>query len=595
MIGSPQTAWIRAAASKAADPGEWWRFEDPVEALEAAEPQGLFALFERLEEARQEGLWAVGWVAYEAAPALDPALAVRTSANESIAAFGLFRPPTFGIPAPAEAIALPDLEADLGESAYSRAVAEIRGAIAAGETYQVNFTFPMKARYDEAPERLFSKLAATSRAPYAAFLDCGERAVISLSPELFFELEGDLLTMRPMKGTRARGRFLEEDRRRAEELATSPKERAENLMIVDMVRNDLGRLARPGSVAVERLFALERYPTVWQMTSTVSARTDAGLLEIFRGLFPCASVTGAPKSRTMQWISRLEAGARGVYCGAIGWAAPGRKARFSVAIRTAVVDRARRTLEYGVGSGVVWDSTPAAEYAECLTKARAIGAPPSTFSLIETMLWQHRGGVRWLECHLRRLAQSADHFDIPVEVEEWRRAIFAAIGEVSTLSSKRLKLRCELRADGAFRVVSSEEPRARRLWRVRLAESPVDSADARLFHKTSDRTLYEAAGAEARAAGADEAILWNERGELTEGTRTNLVLDLDGSWVTPSRESGLLAGVCRQVLLDRRRIREAVLRKNDLGRAQAIYLTNSLRGLMRAVLDDRPKPAREAG
>lgn len=595
MIGSPQCAWIRAPASTAAAPGEWWRFEDPVEALEAAEPQGLSTLFERLEEARQEGLWAVGCVSYEAAPALDPALEVRSSANGSLAAFGLFRPPAFGEPAPAEEVALPNLEAGLGAEAYERAVTAIRGAIAAGETYQVNFTFPMKARYDETPERLFSKLAATSRAPYAAFFDCGERAVISLSPELFFELEGDLLTMRPMKGTRARGRFLEEDRRRAEELASSPKERAENLMIVDMVRNDLGRVARPGSVAVERLFALERYPTVWQMTSTVSARTDAGLLEIFRGLFPCASVTGAPKARTMQWISRLEAGARGVYCGAIGWAAPGRRARFSVAIRTAVVDRARQTLEYGVGSGVVWDSTPAAEYAECLTKARAIGAPPSTFGLIETMLWQRVGGVRWLERHLRRLAESADHFDIPVEVGEWRRVISAAVAEASKSAPSRVKLRCELSADGTFRVESSVQPRSSRLWRVRLAGSPVDSADARLFHKTSDRTLYEAAAAEARAAGADEAILWNERGELTEGTRTNLVLDLDGSWVTPSRESGLLAGVCRQVLLDRRRIREAVLRKNDLGRAQAIYLTNSLRGLMRAVLDDRPKPAREAG
>ncbi|MDQ1346738.1 MAG: para-aminobenzoate synthetase / 4-amino-4-deoxychorismate lyase, partial [Acidobacteriota bacterium] len=448
--------------------------------------------------------------------------------------------------------------------------------------------FPLRGGFTGDPEVLFWHLAPASAAPHAAFLDCGGKAVVSLSPELFFSRQGDRLVMRPMKGTRRRGRFTAEDDRQAAELAGSPKERAENLMIVDMVRNDLGRIAAPGSVEVESLMALERYPTVWQMTSTVAARTAASLPEIFAALFPCASVTGAPKARTMEWIARLERRPRGIYCGAIGWVAPQRRACFSVAIRTAVVDRDRGEIEYAVGSGVVWDSAAAAEYQECLTKARALVDPGPPFALFETLLWRPRCGVSYLEKHLARLSSSADYFGFSHDEKARRAAVEAELGALASQQTERHRIRLELAPDGAFSFTSEPFRPDRRSWRAILASAPVAAENVRLFHKTTDRRIYDAALAEARAAGADEAILWNERGELTEGTRTNLVLEIGGERLTPARECGLLGGIFRQSLLERGKVREAVLTRDDLARARRVLLVNSLRGWIPAELVSRP-------
>ncbi|MBP7587206.1 MAG: aminodeoxychorismate synthase component I [Thermoanaerobaculia bacterium] len=583
MNEAPASAILRAP-----DDGRearWWRFRSPSARIGATSLEEVPELLERVERATEEGLWAVGCVAYEAAPAFDPALAVRPPAAGLLAAFSLFPPPE---PIPTPSGMQPALAARLSplldSAEHSAALATIREAIAAGETYQVNFTFPMRSRFTGDPEGLFWSLAPASRAPHAAFLDCGDSAVVSLSPELFFTRTGDRLEMRPMKGTRLRGRFPEEDGRQATELAISAKERAENLMIVDMVRNDLGRIAEAGSVAVESLFALERYPTVWQMTSTVSARSRARLPEIFAALFPCASVTGAPKARTMDWIARLERFPRGVYCGAIGWVAPTRRASFSVAIRTAVIDRTAGTLSYGVGSGVVWDSKPAAEYLECLAKARAFVAPPPPFALFETMLWRPRCGVALLENHLARLAASANYFGFSLDARAWRSAVEAGLAALAGNETQRQRIRLELAPDGVFSFTSGPFRPDRRTWRVVLAGVPVDSQSVSLFHKTTDRRVYDAALAGARAAGADEAILWNERGELTEGTRTNLVLEIGGERLTPPRECGLLAGVFREALLERGRLKEAVLTREDLSRARRVLLVNALRGWIPAAL-----------
>lgn len=573
MSAAPVRALLRAPAEG------WWRFDSPVERLGATTPAEIPALLERVERATGEGHWAVGWVAYEAAPAFDPALVVRPPMAGPLAAFSLFRPPesiaVWPTREPRPGVVLSPL---VDREEHAVALEAIRQAIAAGETYQVNFTFPMGSRFAGDLEGLFWSLAPASRAQHAAFLDCGESAVVSLSPELFFSRTGDRLEMRPMKGTRLRGRFFEEDAAQAAALAASPKERAENLMIVDMVRNDLGRIAETGSVAVERLFSLERYPTVWQMTSTVTAQSHASLREIFAALFPCASVTGAPKARTMDWIARLEQFPRGVYCGAIGWVAPARRASFSVAIRTAIVDRKAGTLSYGVGSGVVWDSNPAAEYLECLAKGRAFVAPPSPFALFETMLWRQRCGVALLEEHLARLARSADYFGFGLDEKALRAAVEAELAALAGSETQPRRLRLELAPDGIFSFASSPFRPDRRVWRVVLAEVPVDSESVSLFHKTTDRRVYDAALAGARATGADEAILWNERGELTEGTRTNLVLEIDGECLTPARECGLLAGVFRQELLAKRRIKEAVVGREELSRASRIWLVNALRG-----------------
>ena len=584
------TAPVRAIL-RAPDEGRapcWWQFESAVERHEAATLSAVPGVLERVERATEEGLWAVGWVAYEAAPAFDPALVVRPPAPGLLAAFSLFPPPD-SIPArpagePAPGAMLSPL---LDREEHALALATIHEAIAAGETYQVNFTFPMRSGFAGDPEGLFWSLAPASGAPHAALLEGGGSAVVSLSPELFFSRNGDRMEMRPMKGTRLRGRFPEEDGRQASELAGSAKERAENLMIVDMVRNDLGRIAEPGSVAVESLFALERYPTVWQMTSTVSARSRARLPEIFAALFPCASVTGAPKARTMAWIARLERFPRGVYCGAIGWVAPQRRASFSVAIRTAVVDRSAATLEYGVGSGVVWDSQPAAEYQECLAKARAFAAPQPPFALFETMLWRPRCGVGLLAAHLARLEASADYFGFSHDARTWRSRVEAELAALAKQETHRQRIRLELAADGVLFFTNRPFRPEPREWRAILVSEPVESQTVSLFHKTTDRTIYDAALAEARAAGADEAILWNERGELTEGTRTNLVLEIGGERLTPARECGLLAGVFRQSLLERGKAKEAVLTRADLARASRVLLVNALRGWIPAALVSR--------
>ena len=582
MNAAPVRARLRA-------PGDgWWRFESPVERLGAESLDEVPALLERVERATSDGLWAVGYVTYEAAPAFDPALVVRPPAAGLLAAFTLFPPPSAAeLPNAFQPAPPPPLQPGLAEGDHAAAVATILAAIAAGETYQVNFTFPMHARFNGDPEALFRLLAGQSAAPHAAYLECGDGALVSLSPELFFRRESDRVEMRPMKGTRLRGRFPEEDAAQAAGLAASAKERAENLMIVDMVRNDLGRIAEAGSVHVARLFELERYPTVWQMTSTVTARTAAGLPQLFRALFPCASVTGAPKARTMRRIAGLEGEARGIYCGAIGWAAPQRRATFAVAIRTAVVDRAAGTLKYGVGSGVVWDSEPAAEYQECLAKARAFSEPAPPFGLFETMLWRPRCGVALLEKHLARLAASANYFGFDHDEQAWREATGDGLTALARQEAQRQRIRLELAPDGVFSFTSKLFCPDRHGWRVRLASAPVDSQTVSLFHKTTNRALYDAALAGARAAGADEAILWNERGELTEGARTNLVLEIGGERLTPARECGLLAGVFRQSLLERGKVKEAVLTPEDLRRADRILLVNALRGWIATELVSR--------
>jgi para-aminobenzoate synthetase / 4-amino-4-deoxychorismate lyase len=599
LNGAPTRAILRRPPGDGAE-RPWWRFAEPAELHVAQRVEEIVPLLELVERANRRGLWAVGYLAYEAAPAFDPALAVHAvpPASAPLAGFGLFEPP--------ESVAAPVLDgmddrgadgfdeigraggiaAALGPEAHAAAVEAIRAAIAAGETYQVNLTFPLRQGFSGDAERLFWRLAPASAAPYAAFLDWGDTAVVSISPELFFERAGGRLRMRPMKGTRPRGRYSEEDGALAADLAASPKERAENLMIVDMVRNDLGRIAAAGSVEVERLFEIERYPTVWQMTSTIAAQSDAGLPALFGALFPCASVTGAPKARTMEWIRRLEGRRRGIYCGAIGWAAPERRAVFSVAIRTAVIDRERGELEYGVGSGVVWDSRPAAEYQECLAKGKALVDPGPSFGLFETMLWRPRCGIALLPLHLERLAASAEFFGFRLDETQLRERVESELARLADESSERRRARLELSADGSLSWTSKPFASDRRAWRVKLSDRPVESQDRRLFHKTTSREIYEAALAEARAAGCDEAILCNERGELTEGTRTNLVLEIGGERLTPARDCGLLAGVFRRSLLERGKIREAVLRREDLARAGRVLLVNSLRGWIPAELAD---------
>jgi para-aminobenzoate synthetase/4-amino-4-deoxychorismate lyase len=423
------------------------------------------------------------------------------------------------------------------------------------------------------PQEVFAALCRGDRLPHAAYLDLGRHVFASGSPELFFELEGDRIRSRPMKGTWPRGRHPAEDVRHAAALSESPKNRAENLMITDMVRNDLGRIARTGSVQVDDLFAIERYATVHQMTSTVTARTDAPLLELFRALFPAASITGAPKRRAMQIIAETEASPRGIYTGCIGTIGPGRRARFSVAIRTAWLDQASGIWEYGTGSGIVWDSDPDQEYAECLSKMAALRPRPE-FSLFETIL--HVPGEPGLaERHFARMMSSARHFGFEAD-----GTALAHLWERETRDRPQGAARVQLDRDGKVEIRWSE----RRFWpepvRIGLAKTPVDSRDPLLFHKTTRRHIYERAAAE--CPGCDEVLLVNEGGFLTEGTRSNLALRIKGRLLTPPLDHGLLPGILRQKLLEEGVLTEAPVRLEDLQCAEEVWVFNALRGVGRA-------------
>lgn len=545
----------------------------------AAESAGdLPALLTGVDEALAAGLWVAGFVAHEAAPAFDPAfVALPPREGLPLAWFGVYgRPAPVALP-PAPPLPPFRLRPELDRAAYVERVEEVRCAIARGDTYQVNLTHRLRGPLrglDAWP--LFLHLAASGQARYGGLLDLGETAIASASPELFFRRHGFRVVTRPMKGTALRGRFAAEDEARARRLRASAKERAENLMIVDMARHDLGRIAETGSVRVDELFAVEPYPTVWQLTSTVSATVREPFSRLLAALFPAASVTGAPKSSTTALIARLERSPRGPYTGALGWAGPGGEARFGVAIRTLLVDRERDLLEYGVGSGVVWDSRPEREWRECRAKAAVLATATRPAALFETLRWSPGGGYFLLDRHLERLTASAARFGIDCRREALLDALAA---EADRLGGAPHRVRLELGRDGAIAVGSAPLAPRSGPWRLALAPEPVDARDPLLFHKTVHREVYD----EARRArpDADDVLLWNRRGELTESTIANLALCLDGRWWTPPVACGLLAGTLRAELVARGRLGERALPLAALDRAEGIRLFNSVRGFVR--------------
>ncbi|MEE4274067.1 MAG: chorismate-binding protein, partial [Thermoanaerobaculales bacterium] len=411
---------LRSALIRDPATGGWTRFERPVENVCAWERAEVMGALRRIEEAVESGgLAAVGCIAYEAAPAFDPAFRTAAPADGlPLLCFGLFEGGSGGTPsfgAPAAGFSIGAWAPSQDRESYRQSIGRIRDCIAGAATYQVNHTFRMRATFTGDPASFFTDLVRAQPRCHAALLDMGERVVCSASPELMLQLDGERILSRPMKGTADRGRDLASDRAAVEALRRSEKNRAENAMIVDMVRNDLGRVADVGTVRVSARFDVERHPTVLQMTSTVEAETRADISEILGALFPFASVTGAPKVRTMELISELENEPRGVYTGAIGVIRPGRRARFSVAIRTAVVDLEAGEVEYGVGSGVVWDSGADAEYDECLAKARILTEHAQEFELLETLLWEPDAGFFLLDRHLDRLVEAAEYFGRPFD------------------------------------------------------------------------------------------------------------------------------------------------------------------------------------
>ena len=573
--------------------GTWLRFSNPCEEVEIHAPDKVLSSLDYIERrVEKEGLFAAGFVSYEAASAFDDALQTHKSGDFPLLRFGLFADvERIDLPIPAEEAYLTDWVAEETAAEFSEKVQNIRAAIARGETYQVNLTFPLTCDFPQDPWPFFLHLVHGQQAGGAGYLQTDRWAICSVSPEHFFTRCGDHLSMRPMKGTAPRGRTLEEDCQQAEGLQQSAKNRAENIMILDMVRNDLGRVAPPGEVKTEEICTLEKYPTVWQLTSAATAHSESSLAAIFQALFPCASITGAPKTKTMQIITATEAGPRQMYTGAFGWIAPDRKAHFTVAIRTALVDRLHKRATYGIGAGITWDSDCAEEYRECLDKAAVLSQPRTAFALIETFLWTPGKGYFVLPEHLSRLQASAEYFDFACSAEDVKDYLSDLASEFPATPQR---VRLLLHQDGRTEATTSiADPKPSLPLKIILAAAPVDSKDIFLYHKTTQRQTYESSLAE--AGGADEVVLWNQRGEVTECCTANLVIQKTGKFLTPPVTCGLLPGTYRDFLLQRGILTEQVLTVDDLRNCSNIYLINAVRKWRRATFCEGRQTDRTTG
>jgi para-aminobenzoate synthetase/4-amino-4-deoxychorismate lyase len=562
---------------------QWLFFHRPLQVHVAHSLESVVSILRTIEhQVTVNHLHAAGFIAYEAGPAFDPALIVQSPGAFPLLWFGIYREPeqiSFP-PLPRKGWATISWEPSVSEKEYRLLLGKIKEYIQAGDTYQVNYTFRLWAPFFEDPWRLFVQMVHAQGFGYGAFVNTERWTICSASPELFFTLEAEELSSQPMKGTVSRGLTQAEDLEQATWLQHSEKNRAENVMIVDMVRNDMGRIADVGSVEVPSLFDVEKYPTLWQMTSTVRCRTKASITDIFRTLFPAASITGAPKVRTMQIISELENAPRRIYTGTVGFFSPGRKAQFNVAIRTVLVDRLSHTSEYGVGGGIVWDSEKADELQECYTKARILVQLTPDFALLETILWTPQEGYFLLDDHLNRLRDSSAYFSRPVDIEAIREKLNALARK---LPHRPHRIRLVVPQENepmleAHILISPPQP-----YRIRLAKMLIHSRNPFLYHKTTHRHAYEQALAE--SPGYDDILLWNEREEVTESCIANVLVEMDGRLLTPPVHCGLLPGTYRSLLLKQDKVREEMIHVRDLSRCSRIYLVNSVRGMWEVSLE----------
>ncbi|GGB65261.1 aminodeoxychorismate synthase component I [Blastomonas aquatica] len=572
-------------------------YRDPVRCLSAATGPELDRLLDDLREAARQGLHAAGCFAYEAGLALEPRLRplLEDLPPMQLAWFGLFT--NYDVMTPDEVDAwlldaggsgeafLTPARPAMSEADYAARFARVHACIASGDIYQANLTFQNAAAISGHPLALYRALRGGSAAGYGGVVFDGADWQLSLSPELFFSLRNGEVTARPMKGTAPRHKDPERDAEAARALAASQKDRAENLMIVDLLRNDLSRIAAPGSVSVTDLFRIESYPTVHQMTSTVRAAVAPGLdaVDILRAIFPCGSITGAPKIRAMELLHQIEAGPRGIYCGSIGRIDPAQQgqpgdAAFNVAIRTLHLAADTQKVSVGLGSGVVADSTTPDEWRECLVKGAFLKAATKNFDLIETMGFDPAQGIVRLELHLERMKASAAELGFSFDRHAVRNALNHACFYLD--APTRIRLLLAATGDTAIEMRPAPAPIAEPL-QVVIRAMGLSPDDIRLAHKTTDRACYDQPRHDAYAdCGADEVVFADADGALTEGSFTSLFVERDGKLLTPPLAKGLLPGILRSELINQGRAVEAALTERDL--AGGFWLGNSLRGLMQA-------------
>jgi para-aminobenzoate synthetase/4-amino-4-deoxychorismate lyase len=560
----------------------FYAFSGPMKVIQAWDDDGVRTALQVIDDACAAGLWVAGYIGYDAGFALDRPMVGRHRSAAPLLWLGVYRDVWKGTARPE----LPDggsgddvgsAYLNLSKPDYVAAIARTKEYIEAGDVYQANLTAKLRFANRGTAADLFARLARNHPVGHSAFVNAGDFQVASLSPELFLRRVGDLVWTRPMKGTMARGSSADEDDLAAAALSSDPKNRAENLMIVDLMRNDLGRVCRPGSIQVPKLFQVERYRSVLQMTSDVVGELKPGVThsDLLRATFPPGSVTGAPKLRAMEIIDELEAESRGPYCGCIGFFAPAGGCLLNVAIRT-IVQRGSEC-EMGVGGGIVADSDAESEWLEVLLKGSFLKARERPFGLFETMRFDGDSGFLWLQEHLGRLSGSCGEFGIEFDGAALRSRLDAEAGIDREGGSWRVRVTVShlgLVDVGWERLESWPD----RPLRVVLCNAKVDSTNGRLNHKTTDRRLYDSALKKARSLGFDEVVFRNERDEVTEGAITNVFALVDGDWITPPVDCGLLPGVWRRHRLDACGEFERPLRLNDIARAKRVVIGNSVRG-----------------
>ncbi|GCE12378.1 aminodeoxychorismate synthase component I [Tengunoibacter tsumagoiensis] len=579
-------------------------FSNPIQILKIHRVAELSHLLLSIQMYVQQGYYVAGYFAYECGYALEKlGLADYSSEKKPLAWFGVYKQPlvlnhlsktepslSFSHPTRKDAPYLvKDLHFNLDESAYHHKIEQIKEYIRAGDVYQVNFTGRYNFTFSGSPVSFYQALKKKQQVRYGGYIRTADQDILCFSPELFFRADGQKIITKPMKGTAPRGCTLAEDDEQAAWLYNDTKNRAENVMIVDLLRNDLGRICQIGSVTVPHLFEIEQYATLFQMTSTVQGRVreEIDYSQLFQSLFPCGSITGAPKMRAIEIIKELEDSPRGVYTGSIGYFAPRSltseaKAVFNVAIRTIVLEQGQG--EMGVGSGITYDSQPADEYLECAIKARFLTTNASEFALLETILWDE--GYCSLDKHLERMANSARYFGYPYHRKRIEDAL--ANSEVHLVRGCRYKVRLKLFSTGQIEGETlplqpetlSTSPRT-----IILSSIRTHSRNRMLYHKTTDRTLYDRATRFAKENGHVDMIFLNERDEVTEGAISNIFIEKDGHLFTPPIQCGLLNGIYRQRMLESHAtIEEKVLFVNDLVEAEKIYICNAIRGLVHVQL-----------
>ncbi|MFC1517028.1 aminodeoxychorismate synthase component I [Candidatus Margulisiibacteriota bacterium] len=559
-------------------------FENPHALISCTSPSDVSKTIKKAEYFQNKGYWVVGFLSYEAGYAFEK---IKTKKNYKfpLVWFAVFKAPNkkeafSDLAGGQEELKIENISLNTSKKRYIQKIKQIKQAIASGFTYQVNYSMRYSLQMQGEPYQLYKKLKKQQGTDYSAFIQAPEFSILSLSPELFFKVNGREIIARPMKGTIARAAKHSEDKKHAEILRQDPKNRAENLMIVDLLRNDLGRICKFGSVYTQKLFSIEKYNTLFQMTSTISGalKQRVGLLDILKNIFPSGSITGAPKIETMKIISTLEKSDRRIYTGAIGCLAPNGNQVFNVAIRTVLLHKQQKNNyqgELGVGGGITYVSDPLAEYAEAKLKGKFLtGGLESPVELIETMLLE-KGQIFLLELHLKRLKRTANYFNYILPLNKIR----AVLRELprSNSATKRYKIRLLLKKDGSFNISCTPEQKFRPQGRARLSGIQLNSKNEYLKYKTTKRQVYDAEYKKAQQAGMDDVIFCNEKGEITEGAVSNIIVQQNGRKYTPPLSAGLLPGTYREHLLKSGVLKEKKIMIKDLKSTEQVFLCNSVK------------------